>query len=111
MDYLKRSLASILQRSSSDLDAENLLKTEDGETSFSSNYTFPTTASRSIKKFVLALLPNPVQRRIAPLLYKSPRIHPTSYLDGLRGTYTASLLLIFRISCRTHDASCRIGVA
>ena len=89
MEHFKRSLSAILRRSSTDLDAENLLKTEDGETSFSTNYTFPTTASRSIKKVVLPLLPNPVQRRIAPLLYKSPRIHPTSYLDGLRGMYTS----------------------
>ena len=102
MDYIKRSIASLLQPSSTHLDAESLLKTEDGETSFSSNYTFPTTASRSVKKLVLALLPNPVQRRIAPLQYKSPRIHPTSYLDGLRGMYTS--WLIFELSCMMHLA-------
>lgn len=84
MDFFKRSLTCLLHPPTHE-DLEILLKGEDGEASFSSKYALPTTASRSVKKFVLALLPNPIQRRIAPLLYKSPRIHPTSYLDGLRG--------------------------
>lgn len=45
-------------------------------------------ASRSagfIKRFTKALLPQPIARFLAPNLYKPPRIHSTSYLDGLRG--------------------------
>ena len=85
MESLKRSLAFLSHPAATDEDLESLLKSEDGGAPFSSKYPFPTTASRIIKKIVIALLPNPIQRRLAPHLYKPSRIHPTSYLDGLRG--------------------------
>lgn len=85
MDFFKRSFTSFLHPSATSEDLESLLKTEDGDVSFSSKYGLPTTASRFIKKVALAFLPNPVQRRLAPHLHRSPRLHPTSYLDGLRG--------------------------
>ena len=44
-----------------------------------------------MKGGALALIPSPIQRRLAPHLSKPPRIHPTSYLDGLRGL--ASLIV------------------
>ena len=87
MDSLKSSITSLLHPSATNEDFETLLKAEDGMTSaFSSKYALPTTASRTVKKILIAILPNPIQRRLAPHIYKSPRIHPTSYLDGLRGT-------------------------
>lgn len=87
MHFFKRSLSSFWHQSTTDESLQTLLKAEDGETSFSGNYALPMTASRFIKKVVLAFLPNPIQRHLAPLSYKTPRIHPTSYLDGLRGMY------------------------
>ena len=55
-----------------------------------SNHGSPGTAMASrtpgfIKRFTIALLPHPIACRLAPHLYKPPRIHATSYLDGLRG--------------------------
>ena len=44
-----------------------------------------TQPSRYVKKAVLMLIPSPIQRRLAPHLSKTPRVGPTSYLDGLRG--------------------------
>ena len=103
MDSLKSSITSLLHPSSAtNEDFETLLKAEDGATStFVSRYALPTTASRTVKKILIALLPNPIQRRLAPHIYKSPRIHPTSYLDGLRGTSFAwerSFFLSFRVA-------------
>lgn len=92
MDFFKRSLASFSRPSATDEDLENLLKTEDEETSFSTKYGLPTTASRIIKKVALVILPNPMQRRLAPHLNKPPRIHQTSYLDGLRGMYKSQFI-------------------
>ena len=42
-------------------------------------------AAGVFKRFTKALLPQPIARYLAPQLYQPPRIHPTSYLDGLRG--------------------------
>ena len=85
MDALKRSVAVLSHPATTDEDLETLLKSEDGGALFSSKYAFPTTSSRLIKKIVVAVLPTPIQRRLAPHLYKPSRIHSTSYLDGLRG--------------------------
>ena len=85
MDFVKRSLASLSYPATADEDLETLLKSEDGGTSLTSKYALPITVSRTIKRILIALLPNPIQRRLAPHLYKPSRIHPTSYLDGLRG--------------------------
>ncbi|CAD6591163.1 MAG: hypothetical protein ASARMPREDX12_005011 [Alectoria sarmentosa] len=85
MKFFKRSFTSFLHPSAPVEDLETLLKTEDGETSFSTKHVLPTTASRLVKKTALALLPTPIQRCLAPHLNKPPQLHPTSYLDGLRG--------------------------
>ena len=95
MEFLKRSVTSLLHSPATDEDLETLLKSEDGGISLSSKYAVPTTATRIIKKVVIALLPNPIQRCLAPHIYKPPRIHPTSYLDGLRGMYPFHLFLLF----------------
>lgn len=87
MKFFKRSFSPFLHPSATVEDLETLLKTEDGETSFSTKHGLPTTASRAIKKVVLALLPTPIQRCLAPHLNKPSQLHPTSYLDGLRGMY------------------------
>ena len=86
MDFLKRSISPFFASSATDDDLETLLKSEDNKSLFTSKHALPTTASRIIKKFVVALLPDPIQRYLAPHLYKPSRIHRTSYLDGLRGT-------------------------
>lgn len=44
-----------------------------------------TQPVRYMKRGALALIPSPVQRRLDPNPSKTPRIQPTSYLDGLRG--------------------------
>lgn len=85
MEFSKRSLIHFLNPSAPDEDLETLLKIEDGETSFSSKYGLPMTVGKSIKKVALAILPTPIQRRLAPHLHKPPPLHQTSYLDGLRG--------------------------
>lgn len=94
MDFLKRPLAPFSRPFTTDEDLETLLKTDEGGASFSTRYAFPPTASRAIRRIVIALLPNPIQRRLAPHLYKPSRIHPTSYLDGLRGMYFVSFDLL-----------------
>ena len=90
MHSFKRSLSSFLHQPATDEDLKTLLDTEDRGASFSTRYAFPVTASRSIKKVIITLLPQPIQRHLAPLSYKTPRIHPTSYIDGLRGMYIQS---------------------
>ena len=86
MDFLKRSIAPFFATSATDDDLETLLKSEDDKRCFTSKHALPTTASRITKKVVVGLLPDPIQRYLAPHVYKPSRIHPTSYLDGLRGT-------------------------
>jgi len=46
---------------------------------------FLSSGMRLLQRMAFALLPSFVQRRIRPGLTKSQRLHPTSYLDGLRG--------------------------
>ncbi|KAM3084312.1 hypothetical protein ACMFMG_001583 [Clarireedia jacksonii] len=45
----------------------------------------------SFTKFLFFLIPSPIQRRLQPAHFKPQRLHPTSYLDGLRGV--ASLIV------------------
>ena len=96
------SIAFFWHPATTNEDLESLLKSEDGGAAVSSKCAFPTTASRIIKKIIIALLPNPIQRRLAPHLYKPSRIHPTSYLDGLRGM--CFLFLFPVIVCITLQA-------
>ncbi|TVY85912.1 hypothetical protein LAWI1_G008891 [Lachnellula willkommii] len=44
-----------------------------------------SSAMRILQKMLFGLLPSFVQRRVRPLATKQQRLHPTSYLDGLRG--------------------------
>jgi peptidoglycan/LPS O-acetylase OafA/YrhL len=46
---------------------------------------FFSSGKRFLHRMAFALLPSFVQRRLRPGLTKPHRIHPTSYLDGLRG--------------------------
>ncbi|TVY27982.1 hypothetical protein LHYA1_G003485 [Lachnellula hyalina] len=46
---------------------------------------FTSSAMRFLQKLMFGLLPSFIQRRIRPLAAKQQRLHPTSYLDGLRG--------------------------
>ena len=66
------------------------MKVEDGGRSPTAHGIL-TQPRRYMKRGALALIPSPLQRRLAPHLSKPPRIHPTSYLDGLRGL--ASLIV------------------
>ena len=46
---------------------------------------FLSSGKRLLQRMAFGLLPSFVQQRIRPGLTKSQRLHPTSYLDGLRG--------------------------
>jgi peptidoglycan/LPS O-acetylase OafA/YrhL len=46
---------------------------------------FLSSGKRILQKMLFGLLPSFVQRRVRPLSSKQQRLHPTSYLDGLRG--------------------------
>jgi hypothetical protein len=46
---------------------------------------FFSSGKRLLQRMAFGVLPSFVQRRLRPGLTKSQRIHPTSYLDGLRG--------------------------
>lgn len=59
------------------------MKVEDGDCSPTAHGIL-TQSRRYMKRGALALIPSPIQRNLAPHLSK-PRLHRTSYLDGLRG--------------------------
>lgn len=46
---------------------------------------FLTSGTRILQRMAFGLLPSFIQRRIRPGHQKPQRLHPTSYLDGLRG--------------------------
>ncbi|KAF8857710.1 hypothetical protein BDZ45DRAFT_427548 [Acephala macrosclerotiorum] len=46
---------------------------------------FLSSGRRMLQRMAFSLLPSFVQKKIRPGLAKSSRLHPTSYLDGLRG--------------------------
>ncbi|TVY81159.1 hypothetical protein LSUE1_G006258 [Lachnellula suecica] len=46
---------------------------------------FLSSGRRILQKTMFALLPSFVQRKVRPVSSKNQRLHPTSYLDGLRG--------------------------
>jgi peptidoglycan/LPS O-acetylase OafA/YrhL len=46
---------------------------------------FFSSGKRLVHKLAFGLVPSFVQRRVRPTPAKSNRLHPTSYLDGLRG--------------------------
>ena len=77
------SILSLLTSASSNEDLI-AIKVESGVRSPTA-HGIVTQPHRHIKRGFLALIPSPIQRRLAPQLSKAPRIHPTSYLDGLRG--------------------------
>ncbi|KAH6672000.1 acyltransferase 3 [Halenospora varia] len=50
------------------------------------DYTmFISSGVRIIQKTMFGIIPSFIQRRLRPLSTKQQRLHPTSYLDGLRG--------------------------
>ena len=53
-----------------------------------------TTPTHYLKTIAFALLPSPLQRRLAPSHFKAARLHPTAYLDGLRGLASPSVCLL-----------------
>ena len=53
-----------------------------------------TTITDYLKRTVFFLLPSPIQRRLDPSKFKASRIHPTAYLDGLRGLASLSVCLL-----------------
>jgi len=60
-------------------------KIEAGASKHADNAIFLSSGKRLLQKMACGLLPSFVQQRIRPGLTKSQRLHPTSYLDGLRG--------------------------
>jgi peptidoglycan/LPS O-acetylase OafA/YrhL len=46
---------------------------------------FISSGTKICKRAIFGILPSFVQRKLRPLSIKQPRLHPTSYLDGLRG--------------------------
>ena len=87
--YIRSLLAPLRSLSSTN---EDLLpmKVEDGTIS-SSTHGSLAGPWRYFKRIALAVVPSPIQRRLAPHLSKPSRIHSTSWLDGLRGL--ASLIV------------------
>ena len=77
------SMLSVLTTPSFNEDLASL-KVEDGSRSPIARGIL-TQPSRYIKRGALALIPSPIRRHLAPHPSKTPRLQPTSYLDGLRG--------------------------
>ena len=53
-----------------------------------------TTTTTYLKTIAFSLLPSPIQRRLRPSKFKASRLHPTAYLDGLRGLASLSVCLL-----------------
>ena len=53
-----------------------------------------TTTTHYLKTRTFALPPSPLQHRLAPSHFKAARLHPTAYLDGLRGLASLSVCLL-----------------
>lgn len=52
-----------------------------------------TTRTNYLKTITFALLPSPLQSRLVPSHFKAARLHPTAYLDGLRGLASLSVCI------------------
>ena len=66
-----------------------------------------------LKKILVTLLPTPLQRRILPSQYQSKptRLHPTAYLDGLRGLASLSVCLLHYTSNFAPRLNAPYGIA
>ncbi|TVY48819.1 hypothetical protein LOCC1_G001665 [Lachnellula occidentalis] len=74
------------QKMGHDYDPQALLAAVNDNTAKHSHNTVSTSsAMRILQKVMFGLLPSFVQRRVRPTATKQQRLHPTSYLDGLRG--------------------------
>lgn len=70
-----------------------------------------TTATHYLKTIAFALLPSPLQRRLLPSHFKPTRLHPTAYLDGLRGLASLSVCLLHYTSNFAPRLHAPYGVA
>lgn len=70
-----------------------------------------TAATHYVKTIAFALLPSPIQRRINPSQFKASRLHPTAYLDGLRGLASLSVCLLHYTSNFAPRLHAPYGVA
>ena len=106
MDSFEKAVIPLLHPSDAEEDVGTLLKTEHAGPNFPCQCALPATASRLIRKVVVVLLPSPIQRRLASHIYKPPRLHPTSYLDGLRGMHLSEYLPMFDATYRCTSQAC-----
>ncbi|KAG9671125.1 hypothetical protein KCU99_g8318, partial [Aureobasidium melanogenum] len=68
---------------------------------------WPTLLS-SLKRFLFFLLPTFVQHRLYPELNKPERLHPSGYLDGMRGL-AALFVFFYHFSYSSHDVLTAYG--
>ncbi|TVY51199.1 hypothetical protein LCER1_G006362 [Lachnellula cervina] len=71
---------------SRDYDSKFLFAAVKKDAAKRAHHTVSTSSAMPVlQKMLFGLLPSFVQRRLRPLATKQQRLHPTSYLDGLRG--------------------------
>lgn len=57
---------------------------------------------RTLKRFLFFLLPTFIQHKLHPDLVKAERLHPSAYLDGMRGL-AALFVFFYHLSYSSHD--------
>ncbi|KAG9822195.1 hypothetical protein KCU77_g16033, partial [Aureobasidium melanogenum] len=67
-----------------------------------------STLLSSFKRFLFFLLPTFVQHRLYPELTKPERLHPSGYLDGMRGL-AALFVFFYHFSYSSHDVLTAYG--
>ncbi|KAG9699474.1 hypothetical protein KCU95_g647, partial [Aureobasidium melanogenum] len=67
-----------------------------------------TNLLSSFKRFLFFLLPTFVQHRLYPELTKPERLHPSGYLDGMRGL-AALFVFFYHFSYSSHDVLTAYG--
>lgn len=61
-----------------------------------------------VKRFLVFLLPTFIQHRLYPELIKPERLHPSGYLDGMRGL-AALFVFFYHFSYSSHDVLTAYG--